>query len=177
MGKQNVRSILFVLFLGLVALSPAPGPALGAEQMTRVNTFGDWAVMADAKDPHLFCFVTSEPKTSDPQDASREAPRAYISAWPKDGIRAEVSFRMGFRIKKNAQGTATVGTPAGFRLFGASDRAYVTDSTQELKLVEAMRKGNTMTIAISSDRGANVTDTYSLNGIGQALQKLQETCF
>jgi hypothetical protein len=177
MGKQNVRSILFVLFLGLVAVSPAPRPAFGAEQMTRVNTFGDWAVMADANDPHLFCFVTSEPKTSDPQDAPREAPRAYISAWPKDGIRAEVSFLMGFRIKRNAQGTATVGTPAGFRLFGASDRAYVTDSTQELKLVEAMRKGNTMTIAISSDRGANVTDTYSLNGIGQALQKLQETCF
>ncbi|SFV37631.1 invasion associated locus B family protein [Hyphomicrobium facile] len=176
MGKQNVRNILFILFLGLVALSPAPGPAFGAEQMTRVTTFGDWVVMADANDPHLFCFVTSEPKTSEPQDTPREAPRAYISAWPKDGIRAEVSFLMGFRIKKSAQGTATV-SPAGFRLFGASDRAYVTDSTQELKLVEAMRKGNTMTVAISSDRGANVTDTYSLNGIGQALQKLQETCF
>lgn len=172
MGKQNVRSILFVLFLVLVEHSPA----LGVEPMTRVNTFGDWTLLADANDPHLFCFVTSEPKTTEPQNAPRQAPRAYISAWPKDGIRAEVSFLMGFRIKKNAEGTATV-SPASVKLFGASDRAYVVDATQELKLVEAMRKGNTMTIAISSDRGANVTDTYSLNGIGQALQKLQETCF
>ena len=169
---QDVRNISAILFLVLAA----PGHALSAESVTRASTYGDWDLMTDSNAPHLFCFVTSEPKTSEPQDGQREAPRAYISAWPKDGIRAEVSFRMGFRIKKNAQGTATV-SPAGFRLFGSSDRAYVSDSTQELKLVEAMRKGSTMTVAISSDRGATVTDTYSLNGIGLALQKLQETCF
>ncbi len=169
---QNVRNILAILFLGLAG----SGRALGAEALTRASTYGDWDLMTDSNAPHLFCFVTSEPKTSEPPDTTREAPRAYISAWPKDGIRAEVSFRMGFRIKKNTQGTATV-SPSGFRLFGSSDRAYVSDSTQELKLVEAMRKGSTMTIAISSDHGANVTDTYSLNGVGLALQKLQETCF
>jgi len=169
---RNVRNILSVLFLVLAG----PGNAFGAESVTRASTYGDWDLMTDSNAPHLFCFVTSEPKTSEPQDPAREAPRAYISAWPKDGIRAEVSFRMGFRIKKNAQGTATI-SPSGFRLFGSSDRAYVSDSTQELKLVEAMRKGSTMTVAISSDGGATVTDTYSLNGIGLALQKLQETCF
>jgi len=173
MAKQNVRNILFgAVFLVLAGW----GPALGAEPMTRVNTYGDWSLLTDANDPHLFCFITSEPKTSEPPDAPREAPHAYISAWPKDGIRAEVSFLVGFRVKKNVQGTATV-SPSGFKLFGASDRAYVSDSTQELKLVEAMRKGNSMSIAIASDRGVNVVDTYSLNGIGQALQKLQETCF
>ncbi len=173
MGKQNVRNILFGAFVLVLA---GGGPALGAEPMTHVNTYGDWSLLTDANDPHLFCFITSRPKTSEPSDAPREAPHAYISAWPKDGIRAEVSFLMGFRIKKNMQGTATV-SPSGFKLFGASDRAYVTDSTQELKLVEAMRKGNSLSIAIASDRGVNVVDTYSLNGIGQALQKLQETCF
>jgi hypothetical protein len=34
-----------------------------------------------------------------------------------------------------------------------------------------------MTVAIPSERGTTVTDTYSLSGIGLALQKLQETCF
>jgi hypothetical protein len=83
---------------------------------------------------------------------------------------------MGYKIKRNAQGTATV-SPGGFRLFGSRDRAFVSDSTQELKLIEAMRKGNTMTVAIASDHGTTVTDTYSLSGIGTALQKLQDTCF
>lgn len=148
---------------------------LGAETMARVDTYGDWTLLTDSETPHLFCFVTSEPKSSISDNAQREAPRAYISAWPKDGIRGEVSFRMGFKIKKSAQGTASVGA-GGFKLFASNDRAFVSDSTQELKLIEAMRKGSSMTVMMASDHGP-VTDTYSLSGIGIALQKLQETCF
>ncbi len=169
---RNFASSVVILFLSL-AVPPAAG---AAEQVARVNSYGDWTLMADSNDPHLFCFVTSEPKSSVPTDAQRQAPRAYISAWPKDGIRTEVSFRMGFPIKKNTPGMATI-SPSGFRLFGSGDRAYVSDSTRELKLVEAMRKGSTMTVAATSNAGATITDTYSLIGLGQALQKLQETCF
>jgi len=143
--------------------------------MTRVDTYGDWELLTDPETPHLFCFVTSEAKSSAPDTTQREAPRAYISAWPKDGIRSEVSFRMGFKIQKSAQGTASVGA-GGFKLFGSNDRAFVSDSTQELKLIEAMRKGSSMTVMMASDH-ETVTDTYSLSGLGIALQKLQETCF
>src|SRR5262249_37818145 len=129
-----------------------------------------------SRSPHLFCFVTSEPKSSDAQGTARDAPRAYVSAWPKDGIKGEVSFRMGFRIKRKAEGTATVSS-SGFRLFGSSDRVYVSDSAQELKHMEAMRKGSSMTVAMPAERGQTVTDTYSLNGLGLALQRLQEACF
>lgn len=166
-GPRRVLAA-FLFFVG----TSAP---LGAETMARVDTYGDWTLLADSETPHLFCFVTSEPKSSTPDNAQREAPRAYISAWPKDGIRGEVSFRMGFKIKKGTQGTASVGA-GGFKLFGSNDRAFVSDSTQELKLIEAMRKGASMTVMIASDHGT-VTDTYSLSGVGVALQKLQETCF
>jgi hypothetical protein len=162
-------------FLAALLFSAIASAPLNAETMTRVDTYGDWTLLTDSETPHLFCFVTSEPKSSAPNNAQRKAPRAYISAWPKDGIRGEVSFRMGFQIKKNTQGTASVGS-GGFKLFGSSDRAFVSDSTQELKLIEAMRKGSSMTVAIASDHGT-VTDTYSLSGVGVALQKLQETCF
>ncbi len=171
---QTIRNALAMFAL----LASTPSDAIGAEQtqMTLASTFGDWSLMTDTNTPHLFCFITSEPKSSQPSDAQRQSPRAYISAWPKDGIRAEVSFHMGFRIKKNTPGLATV-SPAGFRLFGSDDRAYVTDSTRELKLVESMRKGSTMTVAATPANGPSVTDTYSLNGLEIALRKLQEACF
>ncbi|HVZ04913.1 invasion associated locus B family protein [Hyphomicrobium sp.] len=162
-------------FLAAFIFLACASPAMGAATMTRVDTYGAWTLLTDSEKPHLFCFVTSEPKSSTPKDAQREAPRAYISAWPKDGIRGEVSFRMGFDIKKKAQGKASVG-PSGYKLFGSNDRAYVLDSTQELKLIEAMRRGNTMTVAVVSDHGT-VTDTYSLSGIDAALQKMQQSCF
>ncbi len=152
------------------------GSGAYAEAVTKVEAFMDWQLFADDTAKHLFCFVTSEPKTSLPAGASREAPRAYISAWPKDGVKAEVSFRMGFPIKKASDASVTV-SPATFKLFAADDRAYMQDPTQELKLVEAMKKGATLTIEVTSERGTAVTDTYSLSGLGQALQKLQEVCF
>jgi hypothetical protein len=40
-----------------------------------------------------------------------------------------------------------------------------------------MRKGADLTVVASSERGTEITDTYSLSGLGQALQKLQATCF
>lgn len=169
---QTLTSSVVALFLFLAVATAT----YGAGHVARVNTYGDWTLMADDNDPHLFCFITSEPKSSAPVSTQRQAPRAYISAWPKDGIRAEVSFRMGFPIRKNTPGMATI-SPSGFRLFGSGDRAYVSDSTRELKLVEAMRKGSTMTVAATPNSGATVTDTYSLSGVGLALQKLQETCF
>jgi hypothetical protein len=150
--------------------------AVGADAVTRVDTYGDWSLLADTNAPHLFCFVTSEPKTSEPQDAARDAPRAYISAWPKDGIRGEISFRMGIGIKKNTAGTATIRRNE-YNLFAAEGRVFVKDPTQELKLLDAMRKGNSLTIAIASEDGTTVTNTYSLSGLGAALQKLQNACF
>ena len=115
---QPKQRFIAALSLTLVAATTASG----AETMTRVDTYGDWTLLTDSATPHLFCFVTSEPKSSEPKDTPREAPRAYISAWPKDGIRGEVSFRMGYKIKRNAQGTATV-SPGGFRLFGSREAA------------------------------------------------------
>jgi Invasion associated locus B (IalB) protein len=158
------------------ALVFAVSPAASEPVVERTEAFGGWTLYVDAETPHQFCFVTSEPKSTAPSGASREAPRAYISAWPKDGVKSEVSFRMGFPVKASAQGLARV-EPASFPLFGAKDRVFVTDPVQELKLVESMRKGSEMTVEVTSERGTVVTDTYSLSGLGQALQKLREVCF
>jgi len=164
-----------VLLMAGAGLAFAAVPA-AAQEMTTAGTFGDWSLLTDSATPPEFCFITSEPKSTTPKGASRQPPRAYISAWRKDGIKGEVSFRMGFPVKRSGEGMATV-APTGFKLFGAGDKAFVSDATQELKLVEAMRKGDQLTIEITSERGTVVTDTYSLTGVGQALQKLKETCF
>ncbi len=157
-----------------VALSALPASAEPAVEIA--DAFGDWTLYADTATPHQFCFVTSEPKSSAPPGAIREAPRIYVSAWPKDGVKSEVSFRMGFPVKAKAAGAARI-APASYALFGAKDRAFVADPTQELKLVEAMKNGSELLVEVASERGAIVTDAYSLNGLGQALQKLRETCF
>ena len=157
------------------ALFALPATA-SAETVTKVETVSDWSLFADDAKPHKFCFVSSEPKSTDPADTAREAPRAYTSAWPKDGVKGEVSVRLGFQTMKGTEISAS-GAPEGFQLVASDARAFVKDATQELKLVEAMKKGAKLTLSSKTQTGVAVTDTYSLTGLGGALQKMQEECF
>ena len=117
----------------------------------------------------------AELAVGDPADAAREAPRVYISAWPKDGVKSEFSVRLGFPAKKGSEITAAVGKET-FRMFASDERAYVKDETGELKLVDAMRKGSKLAITATTATGTEVADSYSLSGLSQALQELQSTC-
>lgn len=163
----------------MAAVAAAAGftaPCVNAQNVSKLATMVDWALYTDDASPHLFCFITSTPKSSEPLDAKREAPRIYISAWPKDGVKGELSVRLGFAVKEAAEVTAAVGTQT-FRLFSTGDRAYVEDATAELKLLEAMRKGARLVISATTAGGKAITDNYSLSGLGQAMGELQSTCF
>lgn len=161
--------------LALAATALIFASAATAQEVVEQGNYKDWTVYVDKAAPDKFCFVTSEPKESAPSGAKREKPRSYISAWPKDGIKSEVSFRMGFPVKPDG-GMATVGEDE-FDVFGKGDRVYIKDPTQELKLVEAMKKGYELSVRVASERGTIVTDTYSLSGITAAMEKMQTTCF
>jgi invasion protein IalB len=43
-------------------------------------------------------------------------------------------------------------------------------------MVDAMRKGADLVIKSESGRGTKTTDTYSLKGIAQALDRVAEEC-
>ena len=103
-------------------------------------------------------------------------PELTFPLGPRTVSAAKSASAWDLRSKKNADGTATVNRNK-YNLFAAKDRVFVKDPTQELKLLDAMRKGNSLTVVIASESGTTVTDTYSLSGVGSALQKLQETCF
>ncbi len=170
-----MRSRRFVMLAAAGAICFAV-PHAHADDVSKLATLIDWALYTDGISPHKFCFVTSEPKSSEPADTAREAPRIYISAWPVEGIKSEISVRLGFPPKKASEISASV-APASFKFFAADERAYVQDQTQELKLVEAMKKGSKLTVSATTATGTAITDTYSLAGLGQALQELQKTCF
>jgi hypothetical protein len=172
MGTRRRAWAMLVLCGGVAVLTSASQ----AQQVSKLTSIMDWSLYTDGKSPHLFCFITSEPKSSAPPETPRELPRVYVSAWPKDGVKGELSIRLGFPAKKGTDISAAVGTTA-FKLFASDERAFVQDATSELKLLEAMRKGSKLTVTATTATGTEVTDTYSLSGLGQALGELQSTCF
>ena len=165
---------LVVSAFALLWASPLSAQAQEAESL-RTGAFGDWIVHRNAGDGPKICFAASQPKIKEPAGANRSKIVLYVSAWPKEGVKSEVSVKLGYPVKPDSPVDVTVGD-AAFQLFPDQDRAYVADSTEELKLVEAMKRGSTMVVKATSTRGTLTTDTYSLNGLGKALEAVAAAC-
>jgi invasion associated locus B (IalB) protein len=158
--------------LALAVLVTLREPANAA---TLVENFGDWSVFAHEEKPKKICFVASQPKRALPKGVNRDPIYFYISAWPDDGIKTEVSIRLGYPIRSKVPVRVTIGGDK-FDLFAKGDKAFVSDSTEELKLIDAMKKGSAMTVQATSKRGTRTSDSYSLRGLTDALSGLQKSC-
>jgi hypothetical protein len=150
--------------------------AAGAHAETRnVKQFGDWAVYAHNDADERMCFAMTAPRASDPEVVSEFKPYLYVSAWPREGVRAEVSVKTASPLKQSAAASISVDRTS-FKLFVRGDRAYVLDATDELKLLDAMKKGGSVVVVAQTAQGVVAKDTYSLNGISQALQAVGNAC-
>jgi len=151
--------------------------AAGAQAQTvdLIENHDAWTVYADTATPKQVCFIASQPQAVEPIGANRGPIYFYISAWPKDGVKSEPSVKVGYPIDTNKDMTVMIGTDA-YKLFAKGEHGFVLDPTEELKLVEALKKGANAVVKATSMRGTNTTDTYSLTGISQAMQKMSEVC-
>ena len=157
-----------------VGLALASGTGV-AQSVKTIGTFSSWTSFTHGEASSLLCFAAAQPAKQEPATAKRDPAFVYVSSWPKDGVKAEFSIKIGYSLRKGSEVTLAVGS-SSFKLFVSGDRAYVADVTEELKLLEAMRKGSTMTVQGISERGTTTTDTYSLAGISQALQAVATNC-
>ena len=143
-------------------------------QTRNIKKFGEWRVMAHEAADTRICFAIASPRLSDPPDTSGGA-FFYISAWPKEGVRAEISVKTSANLKPGAPASIQL-DQTFYKLFSMGDRAFVIDATDELKLLEAMKKGSTVTVLAQNEQGVISKDTYSLSGIAQAVQAISSGC-
>jgi len=146
-----------------------------AQNVDLVEKQGVWSVYADSAKPKEVCFIAAQPQAVEPLGANRGPIFFYISAWPKESVKTEPSVKVGYPVAPDKDMTVTVGTET-FKLFVKGERGFVSDPNEELKLVEAMKKGSNAFVKATSARGTATTDTYSLSGLTAALEKLASTC-
>ena len=162
------------VFTGL-ALSVFSAAALAASTATLVKTHKAWSVYSFEGASKKVCFAASSPKTTKPKGASRSSIYFYISNWPNEGVKTEISVRLGYPIKPGSSVGVRIGGKT-FNLFAKDNNAFVADAIEELKLIDAMKAGSTMTISAVSSRGTKTTDGYSLSGITASLSTLVSAC-
>lgn len=171
MPLRKSRSILAAVCPAILLLT-ASG-AVNAANL--VKEFRDWNLFSHGQSQQKICFAASQPKEMSPAGANREAVFFYVSAWPKDGVKSEVSVRMGYAIKPGSTVNVIIGGKK-FELFAKDDKAFVATPQDELQLIEAMKRGSLMKVAATSAKGTNTTDNYSLMGISAALGALAAEC-
>ena len=176
----------FVLRTALVALTasacafnsasaqPKPSPA---DQATLLGQFGDWGAYKANPGGKTVCFALSKPTTAvtDPAGRPRDASYAFVSTRPAEKVKNEVSVIVGYPQKPGIDATATVGS-ASYVMYTQNDGAWVKNAAEEAQMVDAMRKGADLVIKSESARGTKTTDTYSLKGISEALDKVAAEC-
>jgi hypothetical protein len=158
-----------------------------------VASFGDWGVYQTQATKGRVCYTLAQPKDRAPADLKRDPAYAFISDRPGEGVRNEISFIMGFDVvnppddagaaaaadskKKPAakEATAIVGDQS-FELLAKSANLWVKNAAKESQLVGEMRKGSKLEVKATSKRGNTTTDTYSLVGFAQALDRVQKDC-
>lgn len=154
----------------LLATAPA-----AAQTAAQIEKHGDWTLYGADDGGGRLCFISTQPFDTKPDTATRQAIHFYISAWPKDGVKTEVSVRFATPLRKASEPTVTIG-PTAFKMFVKDDKAFIADATAELKLIDAMKKGSKMLVEAVSARGTANSDLYSLAGFTQALQALTTKC-
>ncbi|MEL6871516.1 MAG: invasion associated locus B family protein [Pseudomonadota bacterium] len=161
-------------FAKLVLVSTLAGAltAGAASAATKLTTkYRDWEVYQHKGTPADICFATSKPKETAPRGISRDSAYFYVSAWPKDGVKAEVSLKLGFEIATDSDVVVQIGN-GRFTLFPKGDKAFVRDPRDELKLIEAMKNGSFMVVTAKSEAGTSTKDTYSLIGVTKAINAI-----
>lgn len=164
-----------IRIFAVAAVSVLLAGQANAQTVELVGTHGAWGVYADSATPKQVCFVAAQPQKAEPAGANRGPIYFYISAWPKDHVKAEPSVKVGYPINASKDMTVTIGTDT-VKLFAKGERGFISDPKEEANLIEAMKKGSTAIVKATSTRGTTTTDTYSLSGLSQALQKMAQTC-
>lgn len=145
-----------------------------AQVATAQKRFGDWAAYKEGDGAKAVCFAVTKAKDSKPAGLRRDA-YFYVSAWPAEGVRTEPSVHVGVALKGDTRPTLTIGTQS-FQMFAADGKAYIESPADELKLIDAMKKGASLVVVATSETGAQTGDTFSLSGISAALQYLAQSC-
>jgi invasion protein IalB len=151
--------------------------SVNPSEPTLVAQYGDWGAYTAAPDGKRVCFALSKPKSqkASNDDAKRDAAYVFVSTRPTEKVKDEVSIIVGYPLNPKVDATAQIGSST-FVMFGQNDGAWIKNAAEEPQLVDAMRKGAELVVKGKSTRGTETTDTYSLKGISNALDRVAKEC-
>ena len=121
------------------------------------------------------CHIWSRPIKKRGKYRKRGDVALYVTHRPWSKVKNQVSVLAGYTYKKDSEPRALIGG-AKFLFFTEKDVAWLQTAEQDRALVNAMRRGRTMTLDGLSSRSTRTTDIYSLTGFSAAHNAISKAC-
>lgn len=160
------------------AAKPEPAAAVaGSAEPTLIGQYGTWGAYTAMPNGKKVCFALAKPSSSktNPPNRPRDPAYAFVSTRPAEKVTNEVSVMIGYALKPGSESTLEVGG-ASFAMYTQGDGLWIKNAAEEARMVEAMRKSADAVIKGVSAKGTETTDTFSLKGLAQALDRLAQDC-
>jgi hypothetical protein len=149
----------------------------GSAEPTLIGQFGTWGAYTATPNGKKVCFALAKPASSktNPPNRPRDPAYAFVSTRPAEKVTNEVSVMIGYTLKPGSESTLEVGG-ASYAMYTQGDGLWIKNAAEEERMVDAMRKAADVTVKGVSAKGTETTDTFSLKGLSQALDKLAQDC-
>jgi hypothetical protein len=151
--------------------------AAGGAEPTLIGQFGTWGAYTAVPNGKKVCFALAKPSASktNPPNRPRDPAYAFVSTRPAEKVINEVSVMIGYTLKPGSESTLEVGG-AAYAMYTQGDGIWIKNAAEEERMVDAMRKAADVIVKGVSAKGTETTDTFSLKGLSQALDKLAQDC-
>ena len=159
------------------AAKPEAKPAAGGAEPTLIGQFGTWGAYTATPNGKKVCFALAKPSSSktNPPNRPRDPAYAFVSTRPAEKVTNEVSIMIGYALKPGSESSLEVGG-ASYAMYTQGDGLWIKNAAEEERMVDAMRKAADVTVKGISAKGTETTDTFSLKGLAQALDRLAQDC-
>src|SRR5690242_12024449 len=154
-----------------------PASMTGGPEPTLIGQFGTWGAYAAAPNGKRVCFALAKPTSSktNPPNRPRDPAYAFVSTRPAEKVSNEVSVMIGYALKPGSESMLDVGG-ASFAMYTQGDGLWIKNAAEEERMVEAMRRSPDFVIKGVSAKGTETSDTFSLKGLSQALDRIAQEC-
>ena len=158
------------------AAKPEAAAAVGAEP-TLIGQFGTWGAYTATPNGKKVCFALAKPSSSktNPPNRPRDPAYAFVSTRPAEKVVNEVSIMIGYALKPGSESTLEVGG-ASYAMYTQGDSIWIKNPAEEDQMVQAMRRAADATVKGVSAKGTETTDTFSMKGLSQALDRIAQDC-
>ena len=159
------------------AAPTAAAAAAGGVEPTLIGQFGTWGAYTAMPSGRKVCFALAKPSSSktNPPNRPRDPAYAFVSTHPAEKVVNEVSIMIGYALKPGSESSVEVGG-SSYAMYTQGDGLWIKNAAEEERMVEAMRRSADVVVKGVSAKGTETTDTFSMKGLSQALDKIGQDC-